>query len=344
MLGNKEKVGLVGLNGCGKSTLLKIIIDEEKPDKGRVEMVGERIGYLPQEFVFDKDILVGEYLESLVENHYTEMHKISKILVKLEMQNIDHFQYFDTLSGGQKMRLYLAKLLIKDPTILLLDEPTNHLDLFGILWLEKFIIEFNGVCMVISHDRAFLNNVVTKIFEIDEHKLYIFEGNYDDYLESKAEFIADRHQQFVLQERKRKKLEERIVLIRKFGSGGKQKTMLSNARKRLEREVTAKEIDAYKEKKITNIKIEGSVHKSKRMIELKNVNFGYNENSLLLKDLNFETYGNEKIWFYGSNGIGKSTLVKLIVGELKPLGGEILLGSKFKLGILFAGSITFEYE
>lgn len=161
-LGNKEKVGIIGLNGCGKTTLLKIIAGIETPDKGNIEVNNEKISYLPQEYNFNGGVLVGELLESLMDNPKSEMFKVSKILNNLEFPDINWYQEASTLSYGQKMKLYLAQLLYKSPTILLLDEPTNHLDIFGILWLEEFIKKFEDICIMVSHDREFLNSITVK--------------------------------------------------------------------------------------------------------------------------------------------------------------------------------------
>lgn len=326
LLGNNEKVGLVGLNGCGKSTLLKIIAGLERPDEGRVEVVNEVIGYLPQEFKFKKDLLVGEFLESLVDNPHMEMFKIDTILSKLSFPDVDHYQYIETLSEGQKMKLKLTELLINEPTILLIDEPTNHLDIQGILWFEDFIHKFDGVCIIISHDRMFLNNTVDIILEIDEQKILTFEGNYDDYLIGKGNYIEDRDKEFASQEKKRKKLENLIERMRGGRAGEKQGRRVRAAKMRLSREVLNNEVKKYQEEKISQFGIRGNVHKKKKVIEAVNLSFGYKEDEPIISDSSFSMYGSEKVWFYGPNGIGKTTFIKLLTGDLKPKGGEILWG------------------
>ncbi|MCA9385650.1 ABC-F family ATP-binding cassette domain-containing protein [Candidatus Dojkabacteria bacterium] len=330
-LGNKEKVGLVGLNGCGKSTLLKLITGEYKPDKGSISSTDETIEYLPQEmnsideFDTSGSSYVGEFLESLVDDIHTELWKVNKLVDKLEI-GVDEFDLLSQISEGQKMKLLLVQLLLKEPTILLLDEPTNHLDIVGIEWFEKFITSFDGICIIISHDREFLNSTVTKIFEIDEHTLNVFDGNYDRYLIEKETWIEKRAQEFELQERKRKKLEERIELIRTFGSGKKQKAMLSNARKRLEREVYSNEVAKYKKQKLQEVSLEGEVHNSKMIVDIQNLTFGYPNKEVLLEDANFDMYGRERVWFFGRNGIGKTTLIRLLTKEFEPDQGECRLG------------------
>lgn len=326
VLGNREKVGLVGLNGCGKSTLLRIITGLEKPDTGRVEIIHEKVGYLPQEFSFNEDQLVGEFLEDLVDDPYTEMYKVDKILKKLEFDDLDIYQEIHTLSEGQKMKLKLAELLLKESTILLLDEPTNHLDIFGILWFEEFVQKFEGVCIIISHDRTFLNNTVTKIFEIDEQRLLVFEGNYDAYIEAKKQYIEDRDEEYKFQERKRVRLEQMIERAKRQRAGSKQARRLKAARTRLKREVLKNEVSEYKEQKITNFTLEGSLYKKKKVFDLDKISFSYPGGKTIINNTSFQMYGKDKVWFYGPNGIGKTTIIRLIVGSIMPQKGIISWG------------------
>lgn len=338
MLGNNEKVGLVGHNGCGKTTLFRIIAGEEKFDEGEVQLVDETIGYLPQEFSFPHDLLVGEYLEELVEDHYTEFYKVEQVLAKLGIQDIDHYQALQTLSEGQKMKLYLASLITEQsnnprqkPPILLLDEPTNHLDLPGILWMEGFLADYEGICIMISHDRDFLNNTVDLIFEIDEKGLLIFDGNYDDYIEGKKQWLEDREKRLTLQEKKREKLEQLIENARKLGDGKRRSRAVRSAKKRLEREVLRDEISEYKEMCISELDISGSVHRGKKMITVEGLSFSYQKNSedenIILNNTNFEMRGSQKCWLLGANGSGKTTFIKLLTDQLQPQQGEIEWGA-----------------
>jgi ATPase subunit of ABC transporter with duplicated ATPase domains len=332
ILGNNEKVGLIGLNGTGKSTLLKILANIEKPDQGEVHLIHESIGYLPQEFHLndEKVSLVGEFLESLVNFKQEEMYRVRKILGKLNWPDIDEFQSLNTLSPGQQMKLYLAKVLIDEPTILLLDEPTNHLDIEGIIWFENFVKNFEGICIIISHDRAFLNNVTNKVFEIDENTIYEFEGNYDGYIIGKEQFKEERERLFKAQERKRKQMEVLLENSRKIKDGKKRGKAVRAAKKRMEREVLSKEINQYVQKSIADISLEGEVRRTKKVLEVKDLAFSYaSENSdsrPILKDVDLTIYGNERLWIYGPNGIGKSTLVKIIIDQLKPQSGTVKWG------------------
>ena len=327
-LGNKEKVGLVGLNGSGKTTLLKIMMGIEVPDQGKFEIQNEKLSYLPQEYTFPKEMMVGEFLEDLVDDHITEMYKVNRILAKLKFEP-DIYQEIQTLSEGQKMKLYLTKLLMEEPTILLLDEPTNHLDITGINWLEEFVKSFEGICIMISHDREFLNTTVDTIFEIDECKLYSYKGNYDDFLVQKAEDLEKRRDMLVLQEKKRKQLEILLENVSKIGDGKKRGRAMSAARHRMDREVNQNEISAYEEQRIRDLKLKGFVHNNKFVLKIRDLNFSYGEKEIF-KNANFDMFGKERVWFYGANGIGKTTFVKLILGLLKAESGELRIGNGLK--------------
>lgn len=329
-LGKGEKIGLIGLNGCGKSTLIKIIAGLETPDKGNIEVSNEIIAYLPQEYSFDDGVLVGELLESLMDNPKKELFKVTRILNKLEFSDVDWYQKASTLSYGQKMKLYLVQLMYNSPTILLLDEPTNHLDIFGIMWLENFIKNFEGVCIMVSHDREFLNSVINNIFEIEEQKLKIYSGNYDNYVELKSQHIEKRRMEFHRQESKRTRFEKMIEIIKKKNPGEAQARALKAARTRMDREISRNQIAKYEDKKIKDLNFLSSTKKRRLMLKIRNLTFGYGANNRLFQEVNLDVYGNDKIWFYGSNGIGKSTLIKLITGELKPEQGSVSFGDGIK--------------
>ena len=327
LLGNKEKVGLIGLNGCGKTSLLKILAGIEKADSGQVEVANEVIGYLPQEFTFEEKQLVGEFLENLVDDHLSELYKVNIILSKLNEENIDHYQEILKLSEGQKMKLKLTEILIDQPTILLLDEPTNHLDIQGILWFEDFIKSYDGVCIIISHDREFLNNTCNNIFEIDEQKLLVFEGNYDDYIIHKEDYIAERDKEYRSQERKRKQLDDLLLRARSIKGGGKKRgKAVKAAKSRMRREVLEKEVSKYTEKKVEKFSMDGFVHSKKKIVEVENLEFGYLENKPVLENTDLLIYGKDRLWLYGPNGIGKTTFIKLLTGEEKPNKGLVSWG------------------
>lgn len=266
--------------------------------------------------------MVGEFLESLVSDPINERYRVDMILGQLDWPNIDEYQQIGSLSPGQKMKLYLAQIMITEPTVLLLDEPTNHLDIRGIEWLERFVKRFSGVVVLISHDRDFLNNVVNVIFELDDHSLNIFYGNYDEYLDQKIAWIEEKAMRYRLQERKRAQLDDLLARARGIKDGKRRSQAVKAAKSRLEREVTSKEMDKYRQVKLNGLELAGKVYDTKQILRVKNLSFGYTDD-LLLDNTSFELYGAEKLWLYGANGIGKTTFLKLLIDQLPPKEGQI---------------------
>ncbi|MCX6783891.1 MAG: ATP-binding cassette domain-containing protein [candidate division WWE3 bacterium] len=195
-LGNGKKIGLVGRNGCGKSTLFRIVNRIEEPTAGGLDIQNEVIGYIPQEFDFP-NITVAEYLESSLDGSW-EYYLIDKLVTQLEFTNYDPQQNVKTMSEGQKMRVKLIEVLLKNPTTLFIDEPTNHLDIEGIMWFENYVKTLPATVIMISHDRSFLNHTVDEIWEIEAGKLYQFVGDYDNYRTQKLKLIDKWNEEYVL--------------------------------------------------------------------------------------------------------------------------------------------------
>ena len=328
-IGNGRKIGLVGRNGCGKTTLFKIINGLEDPTAGNIEYENEMPGYIPQEFSFP-DKLVGEYLEDLVPNKW-ENYKIETILSQLKFHNYDPYQDINTLSEGQKMKLKLAEALLNEPTALFIDEPTNHLDIDGIMWFEEYVKRLKISAVMISHDRSFLNHTVDEIWEIDKNQVFRFVGDYDNYRTEKLKLIDKWDDEYVRFLKKKAQLERLLENVRKIADGKKRGRAVEAAKKRIEREVTSDSKEKYKVKKIQNLSFDSDIRDGKLMLRFENVSkfFGLKK---VFDNLNFELRGKEKVWLFGPNGGGKTTLIKLIVGEEKETSGTVKVGENVKIG------------
>ncbi|MCK5320932.1 ABC-F family ATP-binding cassette domain-containing protein, partial [Candidatus Parcubacteria bacterium] len=190
---SRKKVALVGKNGCGKSTLLKVLNREINPSSGSLDIANEDVAYLPQDINFPDYNLVGEFLEIKLNEPWMD-YKIDIVMSSVGLDEEYLLKNIENLSGGEKVKVALAGLLMDEPTILLLDEPTNNLDSEGVKWLENFILSFNGSIIVVSHDRYLINKIINEIWEIDPNTLdiIIYGGNYDKFLEEKNRIYKKR--------------------------------------------------------------------------------------------------------------------------------------------------------
>lgn len=323
-LGNNKKIALVGKNGCGKSTLFKIIAGILQFDSGTVISTSETLAYIPQEFDFP-ETTVKEFLDSCLENPW-ESYKIDIIKDQLGFTNYTDSQLISTLSEGQKMKLKLTQIMLLDPTVLLIDEPTNHLDIDGILWFEEYIKNLNKTVLMISHDRQFLNNIVSEVWEIENKKLTVFVGNYDNYKEEKAKLIGKWNDEYILFQKKKAKLQ---ALYDRFAGTYGVKAVKS----RIAREIEGtNEKLPYISKKIKEIDFKPGVTHSKRMVQFKGMSKSYDGQNFIFNNFDFELRGGEKIWLFGPNGAGKSTLVRMILGLESPSSGEVNIGENLSIG------------
>ncbi|MBU1110753.1 ATP-binding cassette domain-containing protein [Patescibacteria group bacterium] len=323
-MSESTKVALIGPNGCGKTTLLKTIIGEIPSLSGQLILEGETVGYLPQRFSFPDHLTVGELINLLV-NQENQLWQVEKILSQLGLIDFDPSQQIASLSEGQKMKFKLVEILVNEPTFLLLDEPTNHLDIEGILWFEKFVQNFPGPILMIAHDRSFLDNTVSQIFEIDEQTLHVFHGNYTDYQRQKKGWVEKRNKEYRAQEQKRKRLEEMIKNASKIKDGKSRGRAMKAARTRLKREVLQSEKSAYQEYEIKGINLHGSTHTGKLMLSVESLCKKYGNNTVF-RNIDFQIRGNEHLWLFGKNGAGKSTLLDIITQRLKPTTGKVRFG------------------
>ena len=271
--------------------------------------------------------LMNEYsnkLEAFSDmNGYGYKSEAKGVLKGLGFSDEDMDKPISILSGGEKTRVLLGKLLLKKPTLLLLDEPTNHLDSEAIEWLEVFLKQYKGTVILISHDRYFLDQVVNRIFEIHNKKLKTYNGNYSDFIEASAIEKELELKKFEDQQKDIKKQEESIERLKAFGREKHLKRARSKEKALAKVDVLDKP-EAYRKK--ARIEFNPSVTSGNDVLQLRDISMGYGER-ILFKDINLDIYRGEKVALIGANGIGKSTLFKIIMNEILPLSGDIKFGT-----------------
>ena len=369
-LGKGDRVGLIGKNGAGKSTLLKLMARVNQPTSGTFALEKNvKIGYLPQDLDFNQGLTVLEeaYLAfeeiKKVEARQEEIHKImeqtqdfesdsymevldelttlnnryeliggyhyqaqtEKILLGLGFSMDDLHASTATFSGGWRMRIELAKILLKDNDILLLDEPTNHLDIESIIWLEQFLKKYKGALVMVSHDRMFLDQVTNRTIEIVQQRIFDFKKPYSKYMVLREELRA---QQQAAQKNQEKQIQQTEKLIERFRAKASKASMAQSLIKKLEK-VERIEIDPEESKTIKFV-FSVSHQPGKIILEAQNISKSFGEKQVL-EAVDLEIERGEKIAFVGQNGQGKSTLAKILVGELE-CGGELRLGHNVQIG------------
>lgn len=370
MLNGGDRVGLIGKNGAGKSTMLKLLAREIKPDSGIIATDKEvRIGFLKQDidFVKGRTILEEAYqafeeikrLELLLDDihhqletrtdyeseayhdllnnlsDYTHHYELiggyqyqgdtEKVLLGLGFKRDDFNKLTDTFSGGWRMRIELAKLLLQNNDILLLDEPTNHLDIESIIWLEQFLTTYSGAVVIVSHDKMFLDNVTNRTIEISVGKIYDYPKPYSKFLELRQEI---REQQLASQKNQEKKIQQTEKLIEKFRAKASKASMAQSLIKKLDK-IERIEVDE-EDNAVMNVRFPVSVTPGKVVLEIDRVSKSYGEKQVL-QEVSLLVERGSKIAFVGQNGQGKTTLAKMIVGEI-PYEGTIKLGHNVQLG------------
>lgn len=313
-----DKIGIVGINGTGKTTLLRMIAGTEVPDEGQIiRQNGMKIAHLTQNPVFPEDATVLSYVQSVAE----EMQW--KVQSNLNILGItDHTMKIEHLSGGQKRRVALAKVLSEDFDLLLLDEPTNHLDGEMISWLEDYLRAYRGTVIMVTHDRYFLDQVTNRILEISHGKMYSYDANYTKFLELKAQ----REEMELASERKRQSILRMELEWAKRGC----RARTTKQKARLERLENLKNGSApVTDAAITLDSVETRM--GKKTMELHHVSKAYGE-KVLVKDFSYTVLKNQKLGIIGPNGCGKSTLIKMMAGLIQPDSGTIEVGETVKIG------------
>ena len=370
-IGDKDKVGIVGVNGAGKTTLFKVLLGKESLDSGIISTGNSRIGYLPQEIVVENENqTVWDYLRAGRPIKELE-EELNEIYVKLEtaqdeeqekllrrmgkvQELLEYFECYDAedilfdlvnemgidldllerpmseLSGGQKSKMAFCQLLFSKAEILLLDEPTNHLDVSTKDYITKYLKTYNGMVLIISHDVEFLNQIIGRTMLINKitHKIQMYDGDYTTYQKKYAEEMRLREMTIVQQEKEIKTLEEFVLRA-------KQASQTNHALKRMGQE-RALRLEKKRAEMLTRLKTYKRVKMdirplregAKIPLEVENLTFSYPDQPLLYKDLSFKINGGERFLVVGENGVGKSTLLKLIMSILQPQGGKIRYNDK----------------
>ena len=318
-----DKIGIIGINGTGKSTLLRIIAGEEEADEGKIIFSnGMTIGWMGQNPEFDEESSILKYVceGKKIEDDYGYESDAKAMLTVLELENFD--EKIKNLSGGQKKRAALCKVLLQKPDILILDEPTNHLDNKMSDWLENYLKSFRGVLLMVTHDRYFLDKVTNHIWEVEGGKVYYYDENYSGYLERKAE----REERELASERKRQSIlrsEVKWVMRGARARSTKQKA-------RLERFEQLKAMDSPKTVKQVEMGSVGT-RLGKKTIELYDISKAYGD-KVLFKHFSYIFKRFERIGFVGHNGCGKSTLMKILADLEQADSGAIEWGETIKIG------------
>jgi ATP-binding cassette, subfamily F, member 3 len=332
IISKNEVIALVGENGVGKTTLLRILAGDLGDYEGNLNIENEIIGYMPQVVTFNENMLVGEFLEQV--GPIYERYKIDSALHTLGFENLDEYQKASTLSGGEKTKLYLASLMVKDPTILLLDEPTNNLDTDGIIAIQNFFNRFRGKVIVVSHDRAFLNAVASRIFELENGIFKEFVGNYSSYFMQKEANQEIQHKAYINWLKKKQQLEDLIVSARRVAAAKGGGGAVGAAKKRYEREVVKREVsNPFEAKKTVKLGLEGSTHSGKFILGVNHLHKKIGEHEIL-SDVDFDIFGNQCVWLYGKNGTGKTTIMKEIYDQMKQPAekGSVKIGTGLNIG------------
>ncbi|MFP7298081.1 ribosomal protection-like ABC-F family protein [Neobacillus niacini] len=328
-----ERIGLVGYNGTGKTTLANILTGKITPDKGFVEKSTDlKIGYLTQSIDYEgNELFEGDLLQH---SSKLGLKKVST----WEERRLNH------LSGGEKLKLALSNVWASKPGFLILDEPTNHLDFKGIEWLIEELKKFKGPVLIISHDRHFLDKTVTRIFEIENTMMNFYNGNYSDYQKEKQHRRETQMHHYEVQQRKKEEIEMQMEQLsswsekahrtstkqgRDYGNkeyhrvkAKKRDAQVKSKMKRLQSELEKNKVDKPIEETMVRFQFDSRGNRGKRIIEAKSVTKSFGERSLF-RDSHFYINHGERIGLLGENGCGKSTLIKMILGEISVSSGEL---------------------
>lgn len=369
---DKARIGLVGRNGVGKSTLLKMLIGQEAPDEGEVSLKkGTKLAYLAQNSGLDSDLSVynemltafapvialedkmrkmetematmvdyeGEHYQKLLAEYDQAQHDFDEqngygydaairgVLHGFGFDDAFYDRKINTLSGGQRTRLAIAKQLLETPDLLILDEPTNHLDMETLAWLEQYLQNYTGALVIVSHDRYFLDRVVNEIYDMHSGQLDHYHGNYSQFMALKAQKVLAEEKAYQKQQAEISKLEDFVAKNIVRASTTKR---AQSRRKQLER---MEKIEPPKnESGVAHITFQAAQESGSEVLQVTDVELGYDQTKPLAKNVNLQVMKQHAVALVGPNGIGKSTLIKTLLGQIPAIAGSIKLGSNVEVG------------
>jgi ATP-binding cassette subfamily F protein 3 len=323
----RERVGLVGRNGHGKTTLFRVILGDLQPDSGRVTVPKNyRIAHVQQNLTFTADTVLAEGATGLPDHRRDQVWKVEKILAGLGFEPSDMNRHPSEFSGGYQVRLNLAKVLVSEPDLLLLDEPTNYLDITSIRWIERFLLDWPSEVMLITHDRSFMDRIVTHVLGIHRKKVRKIKGD-------TAKYYTQVAQDEEITEKTRLKDERRRRDVEQFISRFRAKARLANlVQSRIKTLSKTEKRDKLEKIKSLEFSFRGLPFPGKQMMRAENLCFSYTPQRPIVRDFSFSVFHGDRICIVGKNGMGKTTLLRLLAGALSPQKGAVRTHPSARVG------------